>query len=414
MVSQRRKIRIGVLLFSLLWVSYCYGGLLLPTGGVELKAVKIAKLGSLALDLEVAGQTIYVDVHYPQDRVLLVGDGGEGDAGIPYEMCYWPDVFLINLTNSQYPLYRWSSQPGFPLSPMTQTILDDGIGREIRYGKRGDVVYRMDGPLGGRPLVDVAIRALFAGSDTLASCYVSRLRVEQWMQGGWTRLTQFNIGVFHFKKAPEDTFRLRAEFVPMRVTFLRDRVEVRAGTVAEREKAAYVVRRPRGGYWPNGRGIDPYFETFEADTIPAGERFAMEIANMRNDPFSFDVPVLIGGKLQPNLVQMDFAQSNLVSALARGIGANISTWPLLATPAAVWAADKEPGGYPGGAIEPRWAVEKMLALDLKYWRATSETYWTASAPNDSIYARELTAAYDELARWREEEKMRNKNHGVRK
>jgi hypothetical protein len=207
---------------------------------------------------------------------------------------------------------------------------------------------------------------------------------------------------------------LRAEFVPMRVTFLRDRVEVRAGTAAERDRAAYVVRRPRDGYWPNGRGIDPYFETFEADTISVGERFEMTIANMRNHPLSFDVPVLIDGKLQPNLVQMEVARSDLVSALARGIGANISTWPLLATPAAVWAADKEPGGYPGGAIEPRWAVEKMLALDLKYWRAGSERYWSASAPNDSIYARELKAAYDELARWREEEKMRKKNHGVRK
>ncbi len=69
MVPQRRKIRIGVLLFSLLWVSYCYGGLLLPTGGMELKRTKVASLGALALDLEVAGQTIYVDIHYPPDRV---------------------------------------------------------------------------------------------------------------------------------------------------------------------------------------------------------------------------------------------------------------------------------------------------------------------------------------------------------
>jgi hypothetical protein len=137
--SRRRKIRIIVLLFSLLWVSYCYGGLILPTGGVELKAVKFAKLGALALDLEVAGQTIYVDVHYPQDRVLLVGDGGEGDAGIPYEMCYWPDEFLYKVS---HPRYRWISQPGFPLSPITPATLDGGIGREVRYGKRGDVVYR--------------------------------------------------------------------------------------------------------------------------------------------------------------------------------------------------------------------------------------------------------------------------------
>jgi hypothetical protein len=68
-MPRSRKIRTVVLLSCLMCASSCYGGLLLPTGGVELKRTKVACLGAIALDLEVAGQTIYVDIHYPQDRV---------------------------------------------------------------------------------------------------------------------------------------------------------------------------------------------------------------------------------------------------------------------------------------------------------------------------------------------------------
>lgn len=411
MSFRSRKIRFAVLASCLLCVSYCYGGLLLPTGGVELKRTKIASLGAIALDLEVAGQTIYVDVHYPPDRVLLVGDGGEGDAGIPYENCYWPDGFLREVSD---PRYQWLSQPGFPLSPITPVTMDGGIGREVRYGRRGDIVYRMDGPLGGRPLVDVAIRALFAGSDTLASCYVPRVRAEQWMQGGWTRLTPFASGVFGFKKAPEDTFRFRAEFVPMRVTYLRDRVEIRAGTADECEAASYVVGRPRPGYWPNGDGTDAFFETFKDDTVRAGGRFVIEIANMRNKPFSFDVHVILDGKQGPIPAHMDVRRSNLVTALdGCKPDCTVSTWPLLATPATVKAAPDDPGGYPGGELEPRWAVEKMLTME-NAPDGSADVYSAVSAPNDSVYARELKAFYDELARLRAEEVLRKKNHGVRK
>ena len=411
MSSRSRKIRFAVLVFCLLCVSYCYGGLLLPTGDVQLKRTKIASLGAIALDLEVAGQTIYVDVHYPPDRVLLVGDGGEGDAGIPYENCYWPDGFLREVSD---PRHRWLSQPGFPLSPVTPVTMDGGIGREVRYGRRGNIVYRLDGPLGGRPLVDVAIRALFAGSDTLASCYVPRVRAEQWMQGGWTRLTQFSSGLFRFKKAPEDTFRFRAEFAPMRVTYLRDRVEIRAGTAEECEAASYVVGRPRPGYWPNGRGTDAYFETFKADTVRTGVRFAMEIANMRNKPFSFDVHVFMDGRKMPIPAQMEILRSNLQSARVDcKPDCNVSTWPLLATPAAVRAAEGEPRGYPGGEVEPRWAVEKMLTME-NAPDGSADAYSAVSAPNDSVYAQELRVFYDELARLRTEEAMRKKYHGARK
>lgn len=411
MSSRSRKIRLAVLASCLLCVSYCYGGLLLPTGGVELKRTKIASLGAIALDLEVAGQTIFVDVHYPPDRVLLVGDGGEGDAGIPYENCYWPDGFLREVSD---PRYQWLSQPGFSLSPITPVTMDGGIGREVRYGRRGDIVYRMDGPLGGRPLVDVAIRALFAGSDTLASCYVPRVRAEQWMQGEWTRLTQFSVGIFSFKRAPEDTVRLRIEFVPMRVTYLRDRVEIRAGTADECEAASYVVRRPHAGYWPNGRDTDAFFETFKADTVSADGRFAIEIANMRNVPVWFDVQILMSGQMEPNVTQMGFERANLVSPLAYcRPHCNVSTWPLLATPAAVQAAPDDPGGYPGGEVEPRWAVEKMLTME-NAPDGSADVYSAVSAPNDSVYARELKAFYDELARLRAEEALRKKNHGVRK
>lgn len=411
MSSRSRKIRFAVLVFCLLCVSYCYGGLLLPTGDVHLKRTKIASLGAIALDLEVAGQTIYVDVHYPPDRVLLVGDGGEGDAGIPYENCYWPDGFLREVSD---PRHQWLSQPGFPLSPVTPVTMDGGIGREVRYGRRGNIVYRLDGPLGGRPLVDVAIRALFAGSDTLASCYVPRVRAEQWMQGGWTRLTQFSSGLFRFKKAPEDTFRIRAEFAPMRVTYLRDRVEIRAGTAEECEAASYVVGRPRPGYWPNGRGTDAYFETFKADTVRTGGRFAMEIGNMRNKPFSFDVHVVMDGRKMPIPAQMEILRSNLQSARVDcKPDCNVSTWPLLATPAAVRAAEGEPGGYPGGEVEPRWAVEKMLTME-NAPDGSADAYSAVSAPNDSVYAQELRVFYDELARLRTEEAMRKKYHGARK
>jgi len=372
------------------------GGLLMPFPRCKVLRLKVASLNALAVDLEVAGRTILLDMHYPRDRVLLCDPGDDGSFGIPYEHNYKVGSPFIGPHRHEG---VYLPAPGFPLSPVKYAPEDLGT-RLALYGMSGEAMARVEGAPHEKPLMDAAVRAYLGRRDTLATCLTPRLRVEQLIRGAWTPLSQYNLVGMCYYCAPEDTIRIRMTPAVMKAVFLRDRVLIKPATRSEQEAARVIVRKPRDGYWPYYHSWTweqgkEFFKTFQADTLKVGERFEFEYPLMPyQSVFTLDI---LGSMLvaEPYIQQIVFCQPTL-GIQGHDDPETLRNWPLVPTPSGLAEGERAEPGYPGGFILPRWAFERQLELGLTSGSDRSNN------PNMIEYKDELAARRERKARERKE------------
>ena len=373
----------------LVWL---FGGLLMPFPRCRVERLHVASLNALAVDLDVAGRPILLDMHYPRDKVLLCDPGDGGSSGIPYEHNYKAGPPFIGRHRREG---VYLSAPGFPLSPVKYA--PEGLGTRLAlYGMSGEAMARVEGAPHEKPLLDAAVRCYLGRRDTLATCLAPRLRAEQMIRGSWTRLTQFNLVGMWYYCAPEDTIRIRMTPAVMKATFLRDRVLVEPAGASEQEAARVIVRKPRDGYWPTYNSWDwaegkEFFKTFQADTLLVGQWFEFEYPLMPHRPF-FTLDVLVEGGDGPTYVQWVDFHSPRMAIQGYEDPETLMNWPLVPTPTGLAAGERAEPGYPGGFVLPRWAFERQLEMKLTAGSGRSKH------PNIIHYK-------DELAAWRADSKL---------
>ncbi len=389
------------ILLALLLV-WLLGGLLLPFPRCKVAKIQVASLNALAVDLDVAGRRIYLDMHYPMDKVLLCDLGDDGSNGIPYEHCYKVGSPFIE-PNRRKGVYL--PAPGFPLSPVK--YVPEALGTVLAlYGMSGEAMARVEGKPYEKPLLDLAARSFLGRQDTLAVTYIPRLRVEQMIRGKWAQLTQFNlVGMLYFY-APEDTVQIRMTTTTMKVVFLRNRVLVKPATESEQVYQRVIVRRPREGFWPYYHSWEweegkEFFKTFQADTLRVGELFEFEFPILPPvGTFSLDV-LISDNNAQPYVQFVAFPNPGLTIPGYKD-SQTLRNWPLSPTPHRIESSNKDDECYPDGYILPRWAFEKHLEMGFTSGGDNSRH------PNVQHYKLEIDLWEEECIRKRQEEKERKR------
>ena len=391
-------------------LAWLFGGVLLPFPRCKVEKVKVASLIALAVDLNVAGRPIYLDMHYPSDKVLLCDPGDDGRNGIPYEQNYKIGSPFIEPHRREG---VFLPAPGFPLSPVK--YVPEALGTVLAlYGMSGQAMARVEGKPWEKPLLDIAARGFLGRQDTLAVTYIPRLRVEQMIRGEWMQLTPFNIVGSWYYCAPEDTVRIRMYSAAMKAVFLRDRVLVKPTTEEEQSSLSVVIRTPRneGSGWPYYHSWEwadgkEFFKTFQDDTLSLGEWFELDYPILPRTGF-FSLDVIVECRGSPSYVQLTEFHDPSLAILGSDSPTTFMRWPLIPTPAGLAAGETADASYPGGFILPRWAFLKQLEMGF------TSGGGALSNPNVQQYQGEIDLWEEEIRRKSQEKRARKRRHGLKK
>lgn len=296
-----------------------------------------------------------VDIWYPPQAVLAEIDNSDGSRGtIEYESCY-------ELSGGDIPRevmgYRCGKDRIYEV-PHSGGVVD---GYRYVYGKLGEVVYRFNWPVASESETPAIERFLESHKGVLHESAVIRADALQLVDSSWIPLTRYRFGGgMGFWPAPADTMHLRAKFGAFRTRYYNDRVVIEAREVSGALGLSFDVMRPSDGYWPP-TPIQAFFREHKTARVGSGQEFRWDYQT-RCEPivlmYTLDVHLVKDGIRDPMRCVLVFCGPSMTQPSSPE---ELSDWPLI-------LAEMKDGrrltdlGYPGGALVPRWAVEKLLDL----------------------------------------------------
>jgi hypothetical protein len=365
------------LVFGLLAVLTCApgGG---ASGEYRWQEHVLANPGKLHGVLECGGKTATVEVHYPSWRVVLCDPDMNWTEGVSYERVYDTGPLY---EDRGYRIRGDLSQEGSPVQ--ADSFVDPGVTqldgrRSLFHGYyRGQVLYALESAdLSGKDLARLA-ESVLANEDTLGTGILPRMEAQQWIEGRWERLTQFNIGCFHYRPAPEDTVRLRFRFAALRATFFKDRVELRP--IDRRQLRGWRFSMRLAGE-PASPAIMPLFEMqgVEADSF-----LVVEFPRWSMYPTTDFAGYVDGNGIhnawrpwagvvgRPDLLEGMKCLASIVPPTGPNAfpgdpeGANFrqtfAHWPLWVTVHDLRLGKRAERGFPGEIGVPDWAMQRLRA-----------------------------------------------------
>jgi hypothetical protein len=296
-----------------------------------------------------------IEVWYPPHAISVEISGPDGPAEfVQYESCY-------ELAGGSIPrdvmAYRCSSDRIHEVPGSSGSSGD----RQFVYGKSGDVVYRFDWPDDRKSVRPAVEGCAIAADRVLHESTIVRTEVQQMVRGVWTPLTRFRFGGgTGFWLAPEDTIQLQARFAAFGAKYFSDRVVIGDRETSVATGLGFAVSRPQDGYWPYAP-VQDFFREFRNCIVAAGDEMRWSYPT-RGEPivqtYTLDLSVVRDGTLDPLRWVLSFHGPNMAQPSDPN---EMSDWPLVLSELR-GGGRADDLGYPGGALVPRWAVDKLLDL----------------------------------------------------